>query len=42
MDTPSHRDQIVELEIVERVSHETVRAVLKKPRLSLGKKSNGV
>jgi len=35
-------EKMIELEYVESVSHETVRQVLKKTRLSLGKKRNGV
>jgi transposase len=35
-------DRIVELEIVEQISYETVRTVLKKMNLNLGKRSNGV
>lgn len=35
-------DRIMELEIVEQVSYETVRTVLKKTNLSLGKTNNGV
>jgi len=35
-------DKMVELEYVESISHETVRAALKKTSLSLGKKKNGV
>ncbi len=35
-------DRIIELEIVEQVSHETVRSVLKKMNLSLGKRNSGV
>lgn len=35
-------DRIVELQIVEQVSHETVRTVLKKTSSNPGKKSNGV
>jgi glutaredoxin len=34
-------DKMVELEYVEKVSHETVRDTLKKMKLSLGKKKNG-
>ena len=33
---------MVELEYVEEVSHETVRDALKKTKLNLGKKKNGV
>ncbi len=36
------RDRAIELEIVEEVSHETIRTVLKKTNLSPGKRSNGV
>jgi transposase len=35
-------DRIIELEIVEQVSDETVRMVLKKTSSNLGKRSNGV
>lgn len=35
-------DRIVELEIVEQVSYETVRTVLKKTNSSPGRRSNGV
>lgn len=35
-------DMMVKLEYVDTVSHETVRAVLKKMNLSLGKRKNGV
>jgi transposase len=35
-------DRIIELEIVEQVSDETVRMVLKKTSLNRGKRSNGV
>jgi transposase len=35
-------DRLVELEIVESVSHETVRSVLKKMSSNRGKKSSGV
>lgn len=35
-------DRLVELEIVEKVSHETVRSVLKKMNSNRGKRSNGV
>ena len=36
------RDRVIELEIVETVSHETLRTVLKKTNSSRGKRSNGV
>jgi transposase len=36
------RDRAIELEIVEEVSHETIRSVLKKTNSSPGKRSNGV
>lgn len=36
------RDRIVELEIVEQVSYETVRTVLKKTPSNPGRRSNGV
>jgi transposase len=35
-------DKMVELNYVEAVSHETVRDVLKKTKLNLGKRKNGV
>jgi transposase len=35
-------DKMVELEIVDSVSHETIRRTLKKTNLSLGKRKNGV
>lgn len=35
-------DQMVALEYVESVSHETIRQTLKKTKLSLGKRKNGV
>ncbi len=35
-------DKLVELKVVERISDETVRRVLKKTNLNLGKKSSGV
>jgi transposase len=35
------RDRVIELEIVETVSHETLRTVLKKTNSSPGKRSNG-
>jgi len=35
-------DKLVELKVVESISDETVRRVLKKTNLSLGKKSSGV
>lgn len=35
-------DRIVELEIVEQISYETVRTVLKKIRSNPGRRSNGV
>jgi transposase len=35
-------DQLVELEVVDTVSDETVRRTLKKTRLSRGKRSSGV
>ena len=35
-------DQLVTLELVERISDETVRQTLKKTNLSLGSKKNGV
>lgn len=35
-------DKMVELEYVDQVSHETIRQTLKKTKLSLGKKKNGV
>jgi transposase len=35
-------DKLVELQVVEAVSYETVRATLKKTNSSLGKKSSGV
>jgi len=35
-------DRMVELEYVEEISHETVRDALKKTKLNLGKKKNGV
>ena len=34
-------DKMVELDIVESVSHETVRQTLKKMNLNLGKRKNG-
>lgn len=34
-------DKMVELEYVEKISHETVRNTLKKTKLNLGKKKNG-
>jgi hypothetical protein len=34
-------EHLVELEVVESISHETVRRVLKKTRSSHGKNSNG-
>jgi transposase len=34
-------DRLVKLEVVDSISHETVRCVLKKTKLSLGKKNNG-
>ncbi|HEV2653456.1 MAG TPA: helix-turn-helix domain-containing protein [Ktedonobacteraceae bacterium] len=36
------RDRAIELEIVEEVSYETIRTVLKKTNSSPGKRSNGV
>jgi transposase len=35
-------DKMVELDIVDSVSHETVRRTLKKTNLNLGKRKNGV
>jgi hypothetical protein len=35
-------DKMVELAIVEAVSHETIRRTLKKMNLNLGKRKNGV
>jgi len=35
-------DEMVELEYVEEISHETVRDAFKKTKLNLGKKKNGV
>jgi len=35
-------DKMVELDIVEAVSHETIRRTLKKMNLNLGKRKNGV
>jgi transposase len=34
-------DKMIELEYVETVSHETIRSVLKKMKLNLGKRENG-
>jgi len=36
------RDRVIEVEIVETVSHETLRSVLKKTNSSPGKRNNGV
>jgi transposase len=35
-------DKMVELHIVDSVSHETIRRILKKTNLNLGKRKNGV
>jgi hypothetical protein len=35
-------DKMVELDIVDAVSHETIRRTLKKMNLSPGKRKNGV
>ena len=35
-------DKMVELNFVDSISHETIRKVLKKTNLSLGKSKNGV
>jgi transposase len=35
-------DKMIELDIVESVSHETIRQTLKKMNLNLGKRKNGV
>lgn len=35
-------DRLVQLDVVDSISHETVRRVLKKTKSSRGKNSNGV